>query len=72
MGFFFFFFLKKNSATYSIGLLMNVDEVTLHNDADVMEVQAWRRLSEKCFQLTRLPSYHLRNSLDAWRVLHAF
>lgn len=40
MGFFFFFFLKKNSATYSIGLLMNVDEVTLHNDADVMEVQA--------------------------------
>ena len=36
----FFLFLKNNSATYSIGLLMNIDEVTLHNDADIMEVQA--------------------------------
>ena len=54
----FFLVLKKNSATYSTGLFVNMDEITLHNDDDVMAVQAERWLFEECFQLTRLPSYH--------------
>ena len=53
-------FKKKHSANYTIGLFVNMDEITLDNDGDVMAVQAERWLFEECFQLTRLPSYHLR------------
>ena len=38
----FFLVLKKNSATYSTGLFVNMDEITLHNDDDVMAVRAER------------------------------
>lgn len=37
---FFFLFKKKKSATYSIGLFVNMDEITVHNDDDVMAVEA--------------------------------
>lgn len=38
----FFLLKKKHSATYNIGLFVNMDEITLHNDGDVMAVQAER------------------------------
>ena len=56
--FFLFKKKKKKPATYSIGLFVNMDEITVHNDDDVMAVEAEWWLFEECFQLTRLPSYH--------------
>ena len=41
MGFF-LFKKKKHSTNYSIGLFVNMDEITLDNDGDVMAVQAER------------------------------
>ena len=39
---FFSRFKKKHSANYTIGLFVNMDEITLDNDGDVMAVQAER------------------------------